>query len=178
MKRAKNLRNVAMHMLHNKEHTLIVGESMLAGLREAKISRSKRIKIRYFPERQTEDLQYHLIPYLKKKPDNIIIHTGTNDSPYKTEDFIYKELVTVKETINELHLNCRSTVISSPIAQTDKKEANNILKKCNNILIQEEWNVIFDSNISGSHLQRDGVHLNIKWCNMLAGNFLSRIRTF
>ena len=87
---------------------------MLAGLREPKLSRSKRIKVCYFPGGKTEDLQYHLIPYLKKKPDNIIIHIGTNDSPYKTEDFMYKEFVKVKKTINKCHLNCKNIVISSP----------------------------------------------------------------
>ena len=61
---------------------LTVGDSMLTGLREAKLPTSKRIKVRYFPGGKTEDLQYHLIPYLKKEPDNIIIHIGTNDSPY------------------------------------------------------------------------------------------------
>ena len=90
-----------------KGTTLIVGNSMLAGLREAKLSRSKRIKVRYFPGGKTEDLQYHLIPYLKKEPDNNIIHICTNDSPYKTEDFIYKELVNFKETIIKFHWNSR-----------------------------------------------------------------------
>ena len=55
----------------NSEHwkkgtTLIVGDSVLAGLREPKLSRCKRVKVRYFPGGKTEDLQYHLIPYLKK----------------------------------------------------------------------------------------------------------------
>ena len=61
-----------------KRTVLIVGDSILAGLREAKISRIKRIKVRYFPGGKTEDLQYHLISYLKKEPDNIIIHISTN----------------------------------------------------------------------------------------------------
>ena len=89
-----------IHVLNSEQWkkgtTLIVGDSMLAGLREAKLSRSKRIKVCYFPGGETEDLQHHLIPYLKKEPDNIIIHIGTNDSPYKTEYFIYKELVSPK----------------------------------------------------------------------------------
>ena len=63
-----------------KGTTLIVGDSMLAGLREAKLSRSKRIKVHYFPGGKTDDFQTDLIPYLKKDPDNIIIHIGTNDS--------------------------------------------------------------------------------------------------
>ena len=40
-----------------KGTTLVVGDSMLAGLREAKLSRSKRIKVRYFPGGKTKDLQ-------------------------------------------------------------------------------------------------------------------------
>ena len=50
---------------------------MLAGLRGAKLSTRKRIKFCYFPGEKTEDLQHHLIPYLKKEPDNIIIHIST-----------------------------------------------------------------------------------------------------
>ena len=143
-----------------KGTTLIVGDSMLAGLRKVKLCRSKRIKVCYFPGGETEDLQHHLIPYLKKEPDNIIIHIGTKYSPYETEDFIYKELVNVKETINKFHSNCKNIVTSSPIVRTDKKESNNMLKKYNNILKQEERKVIFDNTISASHLHRDGLHLN------------------
>ena len=87
---------------------VIVGDSMLAGLREAKLSRSKRIKVCYFPGGKAEDLMYHLIPYLKKEPDNIITHIGTNNSPNKTEELIFKELVNVKETITKLYPNCKT----------------------------------------------------------------------
>ena len=45
-----------------KGTTLIVGDSILVGLREAKLSRCKRIKVRFFPGGETEDLQYHLTP--------------------------------------------------------------------------------------------------------------------
>ena len=82
---------------------LIARDSMLAGLREAKLSRNKRIKVGYFPGGKAEDLRYHLIRYLKKEPDNIIIHIGTNNSLNKMEDFIYKELVNVRETIIKFH---------------------------------------------------------------------------
>ena len=88
---------------------VIVGDSMLAGLRQATLFRSKRMKVCYFPGGKTEDLMYHLIPYLKKEPDNIIIHIGTNDSPNKTEELIFKELVNVKETITKLYPNCKTS---------------------------------------------------------------------
>ena len=120
-----------------KGTTLVIGDSMLAGFREAKLSRNKKIKVRFFPGAKTEDLQYHPIPYLKKKPGNIIIHIGTNDSPYKSEDLIYKEFLNVKQIIHKHHPDCKNIVVSSPIIRTDKQEANNILKKYNSILKQE-----------------------------------------
>ena len=76
-----NLRNVTLHAAKQdvkeknlvlisdqwkKGTTLIVGDSMLAGLGEVKLSKSKRIKAHYFSGGKTEDFQYPLIPYLKK----------------------------------------------------------------------------------------------------------------
>ena len=50
-----------------KGTTLITRDSMIAGLREAKLSSKKKIKVRFFPGARTEDLMFHLIPNLKKK---------------------------------------------------------------------------------------------------------------
>ena len=69
-------------------------------------------------------------------------------------------------------------IISLPIVGTDRNEANNILKRFNTILKQEEKNVIFYNNISVLHLHRNGLHLNLNGTIMLAENLLSRIRTF
>ena len=105
------------------------------------IERSKTL--RYLPGAKTADLQYHLIPCLKKEPDDMIIHIDTSDSPCKAEDFLYQGLVNVRETITKFHPHCKNIVISSPIVRTNQKEANNILKKYSNILKQEGRNFIF-----------------------------------
>ena len=52
---------------------------MIAGLREAKLSSNKKIKVPFFPGAKTEDLMFHLIPNLTF---GIITHFGTNDAPY------------------------------------------------------------------------------------------------
>ena len=147
-------------------------------MREAKLSRNKKIKVYFFPSAKTEDLQYHLIPYLKKKPDNNMIHSGTNDSSYKSEDLIYKEFLNVKQIIHKHHPNCKNIVVSSLVIRTDKQEANSILKKYNSILKQEEKKVIFHNNITPSHLNKDDLHVNSDNSSVLAGNLLSRIRMF
>ena len=93
----KKEKGVALNSEEWKEGTtLVIGDSILAGLRGAKLSSNKKIKVCFFPGAKTEDLQYYLILYLKKKPDNIIIHIGTNDSPWKSEDLIYKGFLNVK----------------------------------------------------------------------------------
>ena len=149
---------------------------MIAALREAKLSSNKKIKVRFFPGAKTEDLMFHLIPNLKKNPDNIIIHIGTNDAPYKNENVLYEELKQIKDLIIDHHPDCKNIFISCPIVRTDNKKANNVLKKYIDILKREEKNVIFHNNILESHLYRDGLHLNSNGTTMLAGNFISRTR--
>ena len=49
-----------------KSTTLITGDSMIAGLRETKLSSNEKIKVRLFSGEKTKDLMFHLIPNLKK----------------------------------------------------------------------------------------------------------------
>ena len=67
---------------------LIIGDSVTAGLREAKLSRDRKVKVLFFPGAKMKDFYYYLVPLLQKKPDNIILHFDTNDAPYKNEDEI------------------------------------------------------------------------------------------
>ena len=121
-----------------KDTTLITGDSMIAGLREAKLSSNKKIKVRFFPGAKTEDLMFHLIQNLKKNPDNMIIHIGTNNAPYKNENILYEELKQIKDLIRALHPDCKNIFISCPIVSTDNKKTNNVLKKYIDILKTEE----------------------------------------
>ena len=123
-----------------KGTTLIVGDSMIAGLREAKLSRNRKVKVRFLPGAKTEDLMFHLIPYLNKKPDNIIIHIGTNDGPYNNENTIYVEIKKIKELIKNHRPDSKNILISSPILRLDNKKAANVLKNYINILKREEHN--------------------------------------
>ena len=102
---------------------------MIAGLREEKLSSSKKIKVQFFPGAKTEDLIFHLIPNLKKPPDNIIVHFGTNDASCKNEKVLYEELKQIKDLIIAHHSDCKNIIISCHIVHTDNKKTNNVLKK-------------------------------------------------
>ena len=107
---------------------------MIAGLREVKLSSNRDIKELLFHGAKAEDLMFHLIPNLKKNPDNIIIHIGTNDAPYKNENVLYEELKQIRDLIIGHHPDCKNIFISCPIVSTDNKKANNFLKKYIDIL--------------------------------------------
>ena len=118
---------------------------------------------------------FYLIPYLNKKPNNIIIHIRINDRPYINENVIYVEIKKITELIKTHHLNCKNIFISSPILRLDNKKAANVLKSDINILKREENNISLHDNIDESHLDLNGLHLIVKGTIELAENFISSI---
>ena len=144
-------------------NNLNCGDSMIAGLRGAKVSRNRKVKIRFLPGAKAEDLMFHLIPYLNKKHNN------------SDENAIYLEIKKIKYLIKTYHPDSKNIFISSPILRFDNKTAANALKNYINILKKEEHNIILHDNINGWHLHRDGLHLNVKGTIALAENFLSSI---
>ena len=59
---------------------LIIGDSMIKGLAERGISKDHNVKVRAQPRCTTENIEDHIKPILRKNPDTIIIHSGTNDA--------------------------------------------------------------------------------------------------
>ena len=59
---------------------LAIGDSMLEGLDERKMSSKRVVKVRKFPGATTDDMYHYLMPLLQKQPDNVILHVGTNDA--------------------------------------------------------------------------------------------------
>ena len=46
-------------------------------------------------------MYHYVIPLLEKKPENIILHLGTNDAPHKSGTNILKESIELKDFIME-----------------------------------------------------------------------------
>ena len=58
--------------------TLIVGDSMLACIEQKRMFGNRNVKVHIFPSATTHDMYGYLKLLLKKNPDNIISHIGTN----------------------------------------------------------------------------------------------------
>ena len=83
---------------------LIVGDSILTGIDEKRLSRNNQVvKVLDFRGATIDNLKHHLVPLLKKKPGHIILHIGTNDAVSKTSKQILDELLQLKQyNINTL----------------------------------------------------------------------------
>ena len=65
----------------SKDINLIVDDSMLPGIDKRRISkRDRKVKIKNFPGATVDDMYDYVKPILKKCPDNIILHVGTNNT--------------------------------------------------------------------------------------------------
>ena len=75
--------------------TVIVGDSMLRDLADSKMSQKKLIKVRMFPGATIWDMKIFVVPRLKKKPDNIIIHVETNNAPRSSSYEMFHEIKSI-----------------------------------------------------------------------------------
>ena len=77
--------------------TVIVGDSILNGIVEEKLcGQGRLVKVKRFPGSTVDDLSHHIIPIIRKKPTNMVIHTGTNDAPSSTFREIRDNLLKLK----------------------------------------------------------------------------------
>ena len=65
----------------SKDINLIVDDSMWPGIDKRRISkRDRKVNIKNFPGATVDDMYDYVKPMLKKCPDNIILHVGTNNT--------------------------------------------------------------------------------------------------
>ena len=84
---------------------LIVGDSILTGIDEKRLSRNNQVvKVRDFRGAAIDNLKHHLVALLKKKPEHVILHIATNDAVSKTSRQILDDLLQLKQYISYKYL--------------------------------------------------------------------------
>ena len=124
-----------------------------------------------------DDMNHHIVPVLRKKPSHLIIQVGTSDASSSTSREILNKLLNLKFIAKDFNPDC-DIWLSTPTMQTDRVKEALTVSHLTNHLLQLEINVIDNRNITGKHLSRRGLHLNVSGCNQLAINFLAKIKKF
>ena len=156
-----------------KDTTLIIGDSMLNGIKEDRLKRYNA-KVEACPGATIKDMYDVITPLLVKKPAKVILHVGTNDAPYKPSTVIVNELVQLRKFILS-NLPGGKVILSAPIMRTDNKLANSTIRDITNAM-KSLPNIILNEKIDAFCLGRKGLHLNDKGSGKLAMNFISEMQ--
>ena len=159
--------------------TVIVGDSILNGIVEEKLcGQGRLVKVKRFSGSTVDDSSHHhIIPIIRKKPTNMIIHIGTNDAPSSTSREIQDNLLKLKALVNEKLPQCK-VWLSTPTLRTDNGKATLTVSQLVNHLLNLNIDVIDNRNIKSRHLRRKGLHLNDSGSKLLARNILEKIKLF
>ena len=129
------------------------------------------------PGGKIEDIQQNLKNLLHEDLETVIIHAGTNNATTDTPQMIVDKLITLKQNI-EGSLPKNRVIISNLIARTDNTKANSTIRKTNRLIKELQIQTVDNSNISGKHLGKRGLHLNQEGNTVFASNLLHAIRNF
>ena len=112
-------------------------------------------------------------PLLKKCPDNIILHVGTNNTVNEPSKIVLYKLLNLKKFIKHT-LPESNVVISDLITRTDNGKASLTVIKTNEHLHALQMDVINNGNIPSNELNKGGLKLNQRGLGKLAINFIRR----
>ena len=135
------------------------------------------IKVRTFPGATIQVMKFFVVPHLKKKPDNIIIHVGTNNAPHSSPYEMFQEMQSLRNFILKYLPSARIT-ISTPVLRIDKANANDINKTFTELVKESNLDYISHENINESHINEYSLNINRTGSSILAKNLISGIRNF
>ena len=86
-----------------KHRSVIIGDSIVKGLDQHKLSRSTKqnIGVRCFPGATIQDMRDYLKPILRRNPDRIILHVGTNDAKHNKAKKIMDDIDSLCQEIKD-----------------------------------------------------------------------------
>ena len=158
--------------------TVIVGDSIINGVIEERINKKDRpVKVRNFPGATVADMEHYLIPIIQKKPNNIILHVGTNDAKNLPSRTVLDNLLKLKALVKDSLPTCK-VFISTPTLRTDDGKAQITVSQLTKHLLQLKIDTVNNNNINIRHLGSKGLHLNQSGSKRLSKNFLNAIEKF
>lgn len=156
--------------------TVILGDSMIRRIQGWRLGRKvgHRVVVKPFSGATTTDMRDHMKPSLRRKPERVILHIGTNDlkgsSPVEIADNIV-DLARMIENESDAEI-----VLSEIITRADNIPDENV-KKINKLVNryanQNGWGIIRNDNITKHHLDEKGLHLNEKGISIMINNLVT-----
>ena len=106
----------------SKHVTYILGDSLVKDVKgwkiQEKLVNKQQVIVKSFSGAKTECMSEYVKPTLKRNPDRIILHTGTNDLSTDSTD---KELATsIINLVTDISASCPSISVSGIVPRADQ----------------------------------------------------------
>ena len=135
-----------------------MGDSILNSIVEETLCGQGRVvKVKRFPGSTVDDLSHHVIPIIRKKPTNLIMHIGTNDPPYPTSTEYQDNLLKLKSLVNEKLPQCK-VWLPTPTLRADHGKATLRVSQLVNHLLNLNIDAIDNRNIK-THILVEKVYI-------------------
>ena len=158
----------------------LVGDSIIKGIRKQEINRNVRQMntfVKTFPGATTDDMESYIIPTLRREPDYLIKHCGTNDLRRDEPEVIAKKItklaINSKKTIRNVAVSSILARGDSDLMEGKRLQVNSILEESlagNQIsfirheTLDQNWQYL---------LFEDGIHLNNEGTHVLGSSFVN-----
>ena len=132
------------------------------------------MKVHSFSGAKIADMNHHIVPLLERKPDEVILHIGTNDIGDSEEENaqIANELIKLTRKVTNANIRCTVSLLTDSF-KTQVDRVNDIIRdKLEDIT---NITVIDHEQIKHSDLNRRGLHLSKSGTAKLAKNFIKHI---
>ena len=160
-----------------KKSALVVGDSLLNGIEESKLSKDRHIRVQPISGAKIKDISNNLDELIQNYLKTIILHVGTNNAVEDAPEDIYNDLISLKAKIEDKIPSCQ-VVISCLIRRSDNVKANKTAEKVNSFIKLAKLNFIDNVNITDKHLGRRGLHLNHNGNIIFAKNLLNASKSW
>ena len=156
-----------------KKYIEVVGDSMINGFEERGLCKGNHVKVRKHPGASSTDFIDHVKPVLRKKPDTIIIHVGTNDLTNNINLIRNVKMISkmTKEESPSTKL-CFSSVVNRYDIERGTELVEEVNRKLKNYCNQNDHDFINNDNIREGDLGKRKLHPNKKGLKLLVKNIL------
>ena len=160
----------------------ILGDSMIKNLKGWEMSKKLKntnVCVKHFAGAKVRSMKDYVKPSLRKKPDHIVLHVGTNDLVSdRPPDLIAKSIVDVASTMKNENYDVTASNI---IARADlfKEKTNEVNYYLSKLCMERNIYLIDHSKtLKAQHLNGSKLHLNRRGAPILQNTvckFLSKI---
>ena len=156
--RNSNIRNTGCRNIpaRSKPRVVILGDPMIKHLNPRQLQNgiNRKVAIKTLPGAGIDDMVHYVRPTVSTRPDEIILHIGTNDLKNKSPETFVESVVnlgnSIKRENNEIKL-----ILSSIINRSDDAFLEEKVKQYNELPVDlyttNKWDLIDNNNINHSH---------------------------